>query len=135
VHKGLSELRHTLDVAINRLVVAMVVAGGLIGSSLIGILAKSGPHVLGLHVISFVGFILAGVLGVWLLDGWETSASAAEEVTSAPGSSSSLAASCRGSTRAGSRPRWCRRGRGCCSRTSRMRRAHATTSPPSSRDC
>ncbi len=69
VHKGLSELRHTLDVAINRLVVATVVAGGLIGSSLIGILAKSGPHVLGLHVISFFGFILAGVLGVWLLWG------------------------------------------------------------------
>ena len=69
VHKGLSELRHTLDVAINRLVVAMVVAGGLIGSSLIGILAKSGPHVLGLHVISFVGFIVAGVLGIWLLWG------------------------------------------------------------------
>ena len=69
VHKGLSELRHTLDVAINRLVVAMVVAGGLVGSSLIGILAKSGPHVLGLHVISFVGFILSGILGLWLLWG------------------------------------------------------------------
>ena len=34
-----------LDVAFNRLVIALVVAGGLIGSSLIGIFAKAGPHI------------------------------------------------------------------------------------------
>ena len=49
--------------------IALVVAGGLIGSSLIGIFAKSGPHVLGLHVISLVGFVFAGLLGLWLLVG------------------------------------------------------------------
>ncbi len=69
VHKGLDEFTQKLTVAFNRLVMAMVVAGGLIGSSLIGIFAKSGPHVLGVHVISIVGFGLAGVLGVWLLWG------------------------------------------------------------------
>ncbi|HSS72802.1 MAG TPA: AarF/UbiB family protein [Gaiellaceae bacterium] len=68
-HKGLDELAHKLDVVFNRLVVAVVVAGGLIGSSLIGIFAKNGPHVLGLHVISFIGFLLSGILGVWLLIG------------------------------------------------------------------
>jgi ubiquinone biosynthesis protein len=68
-HKGLDELAHKLDVVFNRLVVALVVAGGLIGSSLIGIFAKNGPHVMGLHVISFLGFLLSGVLGVWLLVG------------------------------------------------------------------
>ena len=47
----------------------VVVAGGLIGSSLIGIFAKNGPHVMGLHVISFIGFLLSGILGVWLLIG------------------------------------------------------------------
>ena len=68
-HKGLDELAHKLDVVFNRLVVAVVVAGGLIGSSLIGIFAKNGPHVMGLHVISFIGFLLSGILGVWLLMG------------------------------------------------------------------
>jgi ubiquinone biosynthesis protein len=68
-HKGLDELAHKLDVVFNRLVVALIVAGGLIGSSLIGIFAKTGPHLIGLHVISLAGFVLSGVLGVWLLFG------------------------------------------------------------------
>ena len=49
--------------------VALVAAGGLIGSSLIGVFAKSGPHLFGLHVISLVGFAVSGVLGLWLLWG------------------------------------------------------------------
>jgi len=69
VHKGLDELAHKLDVVFNRLVIALVVAGGLIGSSLIGIFAKGGPHLLGLHVISLIGFAFSGVLGLWLLIG------------------------------------------------------------------
>jgi ubiquinone biosynthesis protein len=69
VHKGLDEFMHKLDVAFNRLVVALVVTGGLIGSSLIGIFADSGPHVLGIHIISAIGFVLAGILGLWLLWG------------------------------------------------------------------
>ncbi len=69
VHKGLDDLLHKIDVAFNRLVVALVVAGGLIGSSLIGIFAKSGPHVIGLHVISLIGFGISGLLGLWLLIG------------------------------------------------------------------
>jgi ubiquinone biosynthesis protein len=68
-HKGLDDLAHKLDVVFNRLVIALVVAGGLIGSSLIGIFAKTGPHLIGLHVISLIGFVLFGVLGVWLLIG------------------------------------------------------------------
>src|SRR3954447_5276615 len=67
VHKGLDEFMAKLDVLFNRLVIALVVTGGLIGSSLIGIFAKNGPHVLGLHVVSVIGFGLAFVLGVWLL--------------------------------------------------------------------
>ena len=69
VHKGLDDLLNRLDVVFNRLVIAMVVAGGLIGSSLIGIFATGGPHVLGLHLLSVLGFVLSGVLGVWLLWG------------------------------------------------------------------
>jgi hypothetical protein len=40
-----------------------------VGSSLIGVLASKGPHLLGLHLISVVGFVLSGVFGVWLLWG------------------------------------------------------------------
>ena len=69
VHKGLDEMSHKLDVAMNRLVIAIVVTGGLIGSSLIGIFAKTGPHVLGLNLVAALGFFASGVLGVWLLWG------------------------------------------------------------------
>src|SRR5438270_5222922 len=69
VHKGLEEFMNRMDVVFNRLVVAMIVAGGLIGSSLIGIFAKAGPHLLGINVISVVGFALSGLLGLWLLWG------------------------------------------------------------------
>jgi ubiquinone biosynthesis protein len=69
VHKGLDELLAKLDTLFNRLVIALVVTGGLIGSSLIGIFAKHGPHVLGLHIVSVLGFGLSSVLGLWLLWG------------------------------------------------------------------
>ena len=69
VHKGLDEFLHTVDVAFNRLIIALVVAAGLIGSSLIGVFATEGPTLLGLHVVSVVGFLIAGVLGLWLLVG------------------------------------------------------------------
>ena len=59
VHKGLDDFLAKLDTLFNRLVIALVVTGGLIGSSLIGIFAKSGPHVLGLHVVSVLGFTLS----------------------------------------------------------------------------
>jgi ubiquinone biosynthesis protein len=69
VHKGLDDLLNRLDVVFNRLVIAMVVAGGLIGSSLIGIFATAGPQLLGVNVISVVGFVFSGLLGLWLLWG------------------------------------------------------------------
>ena len=69
VHKGLDDLMAKLDTLFNRLVIALVVTGGLIGSSLIGIFAKTGPHLLGLHVVSVLGFFLSAILGVWLLWG------------------------------------------------------------------
>ena len=69
VHKGLDEFMHKLDVAINRVVVALVVAGGLLGSSLIGIFATEGPQIVGVHFLSVIGFVLSGLLGAWLLLG------------------------------------------------------------------
>src|SRR4051794_5605604 len=67
VHKGLDDLLAKLDTLFNRLVIALVVVGGLIGSSLIGIFAKSGPHVIGIHIVAAFGFFMSAVLGVWLL--------------------------------------------------------------------
>jgi ubiquinone biosynthesis protein len=69
VHKGLDEFMHKVDVAFNRLVIALVVVGGLIGSSLIGIFATHGPFVFGVNFLSFIGFVLSFGLGVWLLWG------------------------------------------------------------------
>jgi ubiquinone biosynthesis protein len=69
VHKGLDEFLEGTQRVFNRLVVALIVAGGLIGSSLIGVLATGGPHLLGVNVISIIGFALSTVLGVWLLWG------------------------------------------------------------------
>ncbi len=69
VHKGLDEFMHKLDVGINRLVVALVVAGGLLGSSMIGLLATEGPMVWGIHFLSVLGFVISLLLGGWLLFG------------------------------------------------------------------
>jgi ubiquinone biosynthesis protein len=69
VHKGLDEFMHKMDVIFNRLVIALVVLGGLLGSSLIGILATEGPQIFGIHFLSVLGFVLSGVLGAWLLWG------------------------------------------------------------------
>jgi ubiquinone biosynthesis protein len=69
VHKGLDDLLAKLDTLFNRIVVAMIVVGGLIGSSLIGIFATGGPQVFGINSISMIGFALSAVLGVWLLWG------------------------------------------------------------------
>jgi ubiquinone biosynthesis protein len=66
---GIDDLAHHLDVSVNRIAVALVILGGLVGSSLIGVLAKNGPHVIGLHLLSVVGFVLSGAFGVWLLWG------------------------------------------------------------------
>ena len=69
VHKGLENGLETLQRVFNRLAVALIVTGGLIGSSLIGIFAKGGPQLLGVNVISVLGFAASIVLGLWLLWG------------------------------------------------------------------
>jgi ubiquinone biosynthesis protein len=69
VHKGLDDFLESMQRVFNRLVVALIVTGGLIGSSLIGIFATGGPQLLGVNLISVVGFALSAVLGAWLLWG------------------------------------------------------------------
>src|SRR5829696_3691693 len=67
VHKGLDQFMHKVDIGVNRLVIALIVVGGLIGSSLIGAFTTTGPLFLGVNVLSFIGFVLSGILGIWLL--------------------------------------------------------------------
>src|SRR3954469_8481198 len=69
VHKGVDDFLVKLDSSMNRLVVALVVATGVLSSALIGVFAKSGPHYMGLHVLAFVGFFFSGILAIWLLIG------------------------------------------------------------------
>jgi ubiquinone biosynthesis protein len=69
VHKGLDDFLEQTQRVFNRLVVALIVVGGLIGSSLIGVFATGGPHLLGVNLVSVIGFVLSMVLGMWLLWG------------------------------------------------------------------
>jgi ubiquinone biosynthesis protein len=66
---GLDQLDEHIDQASNRLSVALVVLGGLVGSSIVGVFAEDGPHIMGLHALSFVGFVLSGTFGLWLMWG------------------------------------------------------------------
>jgi ubiquinone biosynthesis protein len=50
-------------------VLAVIAGAGIIGSSLIGALASEGPSILGVNVISVIGFSLSTVLGLWLVWG------------------------------------------------------------------
>jgi ubiquinone biosynthesis protein len=66
-HKGLDELTAKADVVFNRLVISVVMAGTIVGSALIGANATGGPHLLGVHVLTWVGFVMATVLGLILV--------------------------------------------------------------------
>ena len=66
---GLDQLDEHIDQASNRLSVALVVLGGLVGSSIVGVFAQEGPQIMGLHLLSFVGFVLSGAFGLWLMWG------------------------------------------------------------------
>ncbi len=69
VHKGLDEFLADMQRVFNRLVIALIVAGGLIGSAMIGVFSTSGPTILGVNALSVIGFVLSTILAVWLLWG------------------------------------------------------------------
>ena len=68
-HEGLDDLFHKLDLVFNRLTIAIVAVGGIIGSSLIGLFVQGGPHIFGLHFLSAIGFIVSTLLAFWLVLG------------------------------------------------------------------
>ena len=65
-HRGLSDLRVVLDQVSNRISFAIVLASLIIGSSVI-ILSGIPPKWQDISIIGLIGFLLAGVMGFWLL--------------------------------------------------------------------
>jgi len=66
---GFNELDVHIDHAVNRLAIALIVLGGLVGSSILGVLSTGGTHVIGVNLVAFVGFLISGIFGVWLVWG------------------------------------------------------------------
>ena len=66
-HRGLDQLTSKADVVANRLVIAIVMAGTMVGSALLGIAADGGPHVWGLHILTWLGYLVASGLGLVLV--------------------------------------------------------------------
>lgn len=65
-HKGLSELRVSLEEISNRIALSILIASMIIGSSLI-VNAKIPPFVNGIPILGLIGFILAVVLAIFLI--------------------------------------------------------------------
>jgi len=66
---GIDELTLHIDHAINRIAIALIVSGGLVGSSILGVVNARGPQLIGVNLIAFLGFVISGVFGVWLIWG------------------------------------------------------------------
>lgn len=65
-HRGLKSLGAALDRVSNRIAFAIVLAALIVGSSLI-VLSGIPPHWHSIPVIGLIGFLVAGVMGFWLL--------------------------------------------------------------------
>jgi ubiquinone biosynthesis protein len=66
---GIDEIDDHIDKATNRIAVALVILGGLMGSAIIGVFATGGPHAVGIHLLALAGFLISGVFGTWLVWG------------------------------------------------------------------
>lgn len=65
-HRGLKTLGSALDRVSNRIAFAIVLAALIVGSSLI-ILSDIPPHWHSIPIIGLIGFLVAGLMGFWLL--------------------------------------------------------------------
>ena len=65
-HRGLNKFTADFDRSINRLSSSMILAALIIGSSII-MQTSRGPQLLGFPVFAFLGFTVAGVIGLWLV--------------------------------------------------------------------
>ncbi len=69
IHRNLEEPMRRATIVANRLVIAIVLASIILGSSIIGLFAQGGPRVLGISVFALGGFLSAGFFGLWLIVG------------------------------------------------------------------
>ena len=65
-HQGLERFIIELDKSSNRLSFSMIIAALIIGSSII-VFSNKGPFVFGLSIFGLIGFLIAAILGLWLV--------------------------------------------------------------------
>jgi len=65
-HEGLNRLILEIDRSSNRVAFALIVAALIIGSSFVMQL-QAGPRFLGLPAVGLAGYLIAGLLGLWLV--------------------------------------------------------------------
>ena len=65
-HENLGDLRRTLDNASNRLTLGLIIAAMIIGSSMI-ITTGVKPFLFGYPALGIIGYLVSGVLGLWLV--------------------------------------------------------------------
>jgi ubiquinone biosynthesis protein len=65
-HRGLDKFTADFDRSINRLSTSMILAAMIIGSSII-MQTDKGPKMMGFPVLAFMGYTVAGLIGLWLV--------------------------------------------------------------------
>ncbi len=65
-HRGLDRFINELDRSINRLSSSLILAALIVGTSLI-MQTDRGPHLMGVPLLAFIGFAVAGFIGLWLV--------------------------------------------------------------------
>jgi ubiquinone biosynthesis protein len=65
-HENLGGLQRTLENTFNRLTLGVIIAAMIIGSSMI-ITTGVKPLLFGLPALGVVGYLISGVLGLWLV--------------------------------------------------------------------
>ncbi len=65
-HRGLDRLITELDKASNRLTSGLIIAALLVGSAII-VNSDKGPKLLGFPFLAFLGYAVAGIIGLWLV--------------------------------------------------------------------
>ncbi|MCD6137785.1 MAG: AarF/ABC1/UbiB kinase family protein [Deltaproteobacteria bacterium] len=65
-HRGLEPMLTTHDKISNRIAFSIIIGALIIGSALI-VLSKTPPFMFGISIIGIVGFVVAGLMGMWLL--------------------------------------------------------------------
>lgn len=65
-HRGLERLILELDKSSNRLSFSLIIAALIVGSSLI-IVSGKGPFLFGLSIFGIFGYVIAAILGLWLV--------------------------------------------------------------------